>query len=164
MLIAVAWIRGQQEPVPGAPLSGLTSRELELFRLGRSDFLEVESATEGLGPLFNGTSCAQCHNIPAIGGTGTIVEIRAGSRDEAGIFHAPPGGTLMHLFSLPPHNCQVSVYADANVIGKRISIPLFGAGLIEAIPDAVLIASQDPFDADGDGIRGRAAIVTDVAS
>jgi CxxC motif-containing protein (DUF1111 family) len=135
-----------------------------LFRLGRSDFLEVESATEGLGPVFNGTSCAQCHNIPAIGGTGTIVETRAGYRDEAGRFHAPPGGTLMHLFSVPPHNCQVMVYEDANVIGKRISIPLFGAGLIEAIPDQTLEALQDPNDTNGDGIRGRAAIVDDLAT
>jgi CxxC motif-containing protein (DUF1111 family) len=157
-------LRGQQETAPGAPLPGLTARELELFRIGRSDFLEIESATEGLGPLFNGSSCAQCHNIPAIGGTGTIVEIRAGYRDEAGKFHAPPGGTLMHLFSVPPHNCQVAVYEEANVIGKRISIPLFGAGLIESIPDETLIALQDPFDTNGDGIRGRAAMVEDIAT
>src|SRR5262245_63290106 len=164
MLIAVAWLRAQDDPIPGAPLSGLTSRELELFRLGRSDFLEVETASEGLGPLFNGTSCAQCHNIPAVGGTGTMVETRAGYRDEKGKFHAPPGGTLMHLFSVPPHNCQVTIYEEANVIGKRISIPLFGAGLIEAIPDETLMALQDPDDINGDGIRGRAAVVEDLAT
>ncbi len=39
----------QQPVIPGAPLAGLTSRELELFRLGREDFLEVESPDEGLG-------------------------------------------------------------------------------------------------------------------
>jgi CxxC motif-containing protein (DUF1111 family) len=154
----------QQERLPGGPLAGITSRELELFRTGRNDFLEVETATEGLGPLFNGTSCAQCHNIPTVGGTGTIVETRAGYRDEAGKFHSPPGGTLMHIFSVPPHDCQVSIYEEANVIGRRISIPLFGAGLLEAIPDATLLALQDPDDRDGDGIRGRAAIIDDVAT
>ena len=163
-LLAVAVLWAQQAAVPGAPLPGITARELELFRLGRADFMEVENAAEGLGPLFNGTSCAQCHNIPAVGGTGTIVEIRAGYRDEAGKFHAPPGGTLMHLFSVPPHDCQVSVYEEANVIGKRISIPLFGAGLIEAIPDATLTRLEDPFDSNGDGIRGRAAVVQDMAT
>jgi hypothetical protein len=117
-LLATAILRGQQDTVPGAPLPGLTSRELELFRLGRSDFLKVESTTEGLGPVFNGTSCAQCHNIPAIGGTGTITETRAGYRDETGRFHAPPGGTLMHLFSIPPHNCQVMLYEDTNEIAS----------------------------------------------
>jgi CxxC motif-containing protein (DUF1111 family) len=162
-LLVAATLRAQ-DTTPGAPLTGLTSRDLELFRLGRSDFLEVESATEGLGPLFNGNSCAQCHNIPAVGGTGTIAEIRAGYRDESGKFHSPPGGTLMHLFSVPPHNCQVTVYEEANVIGKRISIPLFGAGLIEAIPDETILARQDAEDRNGDGIRGRAAIIQDVAT
>jgi len=163
-LFAGTILLGQQESVPGVPLAGLTSRELELFRLGRSDFLEVETATDGLGPLFNGTSCAQCHSIPAVGGTGTIIEIRAGYRDDTGKFHEPPGGTLMHLFSVPPHNCQVAVYEEANVIGKRISIPLFGAGLIEAILDETLIRLADPFDTNGDGVRGRAAMIEDVAT
>jgi CxxC motif-containing protein (DUF1111 family) len=154
----------QQERLPGAALPGISSRELELFRMGRTDFLEVETPSEGLGPLFNGTSCGQCHNIPAIGGTGTIIELRAGYRDESGRFHAPPGGTLMHLFSVPPHDCQVSVYDEANVVGQRISIPLFGAGLVEAIPDETLLALEDPDDRDGDGIRGRAARVEDIGS
>src|SRR5262245_29914912 len=104
-MLAAGLLRGEQDDVPGAPLAGLTPRDLELFRLGRSDFLEVETATDGLGPVFNGTSCAQCHNIPSVGGTGTIVETRAGYRDEEGRFHAPPGGTLMHLFAVPPHTC-----------------------------------------------------------
>jgi CxxC motif-containing protein (DUF1111 family) len=129
--------------------------------MGRNDFLEVETAAEGLGPLFNGTSCAQCHNIPAVGGTSTMVETRAGYRDEEGRFHAPQGGTLMHLFSVPPHDCQISIYEEANVIARRISIPLFGIGLVEAIPDGTILALQDPDDRNGDGIRGRAAMVVD---
>jgi CxxC motif-containing protein (DUF1111 family) len=161
-LVCALW--AQQEVVPGAPLPGISSRDLELFRMGRNDFLEVENAAEGLGPVFNGTSCAQCHNIPAVGGTSTMVETRAGYRDEHGRFHAPPGGTLMHLFSVPPHDCQVSIYGKANVLARRISIPLFGAGLIEAIPDAPLLALADPDDRNGDGIRGRAALLDDAAT
>jgi len=42
-----------------------------------------------------------------------------------------------------------------------MAIPLFGAGLVEAIPDETLRALEDPFDRNGDGVRGRAAIVTD---
>jgi len=162
--VYIAAVRAQQDTLPGGALPGITSRELELFRMGRNDFLEVETATEGLGPVFNGTSCAQCHSIPAIGGTSTMVETRAGYRDENGKFHPPPGGTLMHLFSVPPHDCQVSIYEEANVIARRMSIPLFGAGLVEAIPDEILLALQDPEDRNGDGIRGRAAIVDDPAT
>jgi len=152
-----------QQGAPGSPLAGITSRQLELFRLGREDFLEVERAEDGLGPSFNGTSCAQCHNIPAVGGTGTMVEMRAG-QSEGGRFYAPAGGTLHHLFSIPPHDCQVSVYPESNVIAHRISIPLFGAGLVEEVPDDLILALQDPEDRNGDGIRGRAAIVEDLAT
>src|SRR5204862_777187 len=79
-------------------------------------------------------------------------------------FHAPPRGSVIHLFSVPPHDCQISVYEDANVVAHRISIPLFGAGLVEAISDEAILALADPDDRNGDGIRGRAAMVEDVAS
>jgi CxxC motif-containing protein (DUF1111 family) len=164
LLGACLAVWAQHNPVPGGALPGLNSRELELFRIGRNDFLEVENAAEGLGPVFNGTSCAQCHNIPAVGGTGTMVETRAGYRDENGRFYPPAGGTLMHLFSIPPHDCQVNIYEEANVIARRISIPLFGAGLVEAIADETLLALQDPGDRDGDGIRGRVSMVDDPAT
>ena len=48
----------------------------------------------------------------------------------------------MHLFSVPPHDCQVSVYEEANVVAHRISIPLFGVGLVEAIADETILPSQ----------------------
>ena len=69
---------------PGSPLPGITPAEFEEFRLGLDDFLEVEAAEEGLGPAFNATSCAVCHNVPAIGGAGTIAEMRAGRRNARG--------------------------------------------------------------------------------
>ena len=77
-VILTAQLRG---PAPGEPLPGVTPAEFEEFRLGLDDFLEVETTEEGLGPAFNGTSCAACHNVPAIGGAGTIAEVRAGRRD-----------------------------------------------------------------------------------
>lgn len=163
VLIVAAGL-AQQPGVPGSPLVGLTAREFELFRAGREDFTEVETAEEGLGPMFNGTSCAQCHNIPAVGGTGTMVETRAGYRDESGKFLEPPGGSVMHLFSVPPHDCQISIYEEANVVAHRISMPLFGIGLVEAIADETILALADPADKNGDGIRGRAAIVQDKAT
>jgi CxxC motif-containing protein (DUF1111 family) len=151
---------------PGGPLPKLTPAEFEEFRLGLADFLEVEAADEGLGPAFNGTSCAVCHNVPAIGGAGTIAELRAGRRNAEGEFETldASGETLFHLFSVPGHGCQPVVPADATVFARRVPIPLFGAGLVEAIPDDTLRALEDPADRDRDGVSGRAAIVTDVAS
>jgi len=155
---------GSRQVLPGSPLPGITPAEQELFRLGREDFTEVETAEDGLGPAFNGTSCAVCHSVPAIGGISTMTEVRGGYRDENGKFAELNGGTLYHLFSTPPHRCQVQIPPEANVIARRAPIPLFGAGLIEAIPDETILALEDPDDRDGDGIRGRAARVTDVHS
>lgn len=151
---------------PGDPLSGITAREFSEFRLGLDDFLEVETTEEGLGPAFNGTSCAGCHNSPAIGGSSTILEVRAATTDESGQFQAldVSGETLMHLFSIPTHGCQPQIPATATIIARRAAIPLFGAGLVEAIPDDTLLALADPDDRDRDDVSGRAAIVADPLS
>ena len=151
---------------PGSPLPGITPVEFEEFRLGLEDFTEVEATEEGLGPAFNGSSCAVCHNVPAIGGAGIIAELRAGRRNDKGEFETldSSGETLFHLFSVPGHGCQPVVPAEANVFARRVPIPLFGAGLVEAIPDETIRALEDPNDRDRDGVSGRAALVTDVAS
>ncbi len=41
----------------------------------------------------------------------------------------------------------------------RVAPPMFGVGLLEAIPESTIVANADPDDADGDGISGRANIV-----
>src|SRR5829696_1119274 len=160
----------QAPPIPTSvaarPLTGLTPAEFEEFRLGMDDFLEVESAEEGLGPAFNGTSCAACHNVPAIGGGGVMAELRAGRKNADGEFETfdATGETLFHLFSVPSHGCQPMLPADATVFARRIPIPLFGAGLVEAIPDETIRSLEDPNDRNGDGVSGRAALVVDVAT
>ena len=56
------------------------------------------------GPAFNGTSCAVCHNVPAIGG---IERDRRSARrpprprTASSRRSTPTGETLVHLFSLP---------------------------------------------------------------
>jgi CxxC motif-containing protein (DUF1111 family) len=155
-----------QAPRLGETLPGISRIQFEEFRLGLDDFLEVETAEEGLGPAFNGTSCGMCHNVPVIGGSGPIGEIRAAGRDHEGrpVALFPDGETLFQLFSTPLHGCQVQLPPEAVIIARRVSIPLFGAGLVEAIPDQAILALADPDDRDGDGISGRAAIVRDIAT
>ena len=145
---------------PGDPLPGLTPAQTSEFQAGREDFMEVEEEADGLGPTYNGTSCAACHNLPGVGGAGTTSVIRAGRLDN-GVFTSPSGTNLIHLFSTPEHGCQPQVPADANLLIRRIPTPLFGAGLMEAIPDETIRAAEDPTDRNGDGVRGRAALVTD---
>ena len=152
--------------LPGGPLPGATPVEFEEFRLGLDDFLEVETSDEGLGPAYNATSCGACHSVPAVGGAGHVAEVRAARRGPRGEFVPVDnsGETLFHLFSVPSHSCQPVIPADATVVARRVPIPLFGAGLVEAIPDESLLALEDPVDRNRDGVSGRAAIVIDVAS
>ena len=164
VLLAVAQSAARQQVVPGDPLPGLTPVEFEEFVLGLDDFLEVEDAEEGLGPAYNNTSCAGCHNVPAIGGIAPMTTTRAGIREPDGAYRdvEPGRGSLFQIFSIPTHACQSVIPPEANVIVKRVPVPLFGAGLIEAIPDATLEALADPDDLDRDGVSGRAPIVLDL--
>lgn len=165
VLIWLAAILSAQSrlPVPGEPLPGLSPPEFEEFRLGLNDFLEVETAEEGLGPAFNGTSCASCHSVPAVGGISTVSEVRAGVRHDNGAFEAlaPDGESLFHLFSVPGHGCQPAIPPEANVIARRVPIALFGAGLVEAIDDSTIEAIADSQARGREGISGRAARITD---
>jgi CxxC motif-containing protein (DUF1111 family) len=157
-------LAAQTRPVqPGDPIPGITPREFEEFRLGLEDFLEVETAEEGLGPAFNGGSCAACHNVPAVGGISAVAEVRAARRLADGSYEslAPDGESLFHLFSIPSHGCQPVIPAEANVIVRRVPIPLFGAGLVEAIEDATLLALAEQQARSREGISGRPALVRD---
>jgi CxxC motif-containing protein (DUF1111 family) len=174
LVIVAATVLGAaaQGPIAdfGQPLPGLLPGEFERFRIGLDDFLEVETAEEGLGPSFNAASCAVCHNVPAIGGTSLVSEVRAAFRDVDGSIRPlnNPGGqpldTLFHLFSNPTHGCQPMLPPEANVITRRVPIPTFGAGLVEAIADETILGLADPDDRNGDGISGRAAVVVDLGT
>jgi CxxC motif-containing protein (DUF1111 family) len=164
LVVTTLRVSGQAPIVTGDPLPGITPTEFSEFRRGLEDFREIEEAEEGLGPLFNGTGCAVCHNVPAIGGSSPMTELRGGFRDAAGRFHILGETTLFQMFSLPDHRCQAVIPVEANVIARRAPIPLFGGGLVEAIPDETLLALEDPFDRDRDGISGRAAVVVDKAT
>jgi len=165
-LVTALLVSAQSGVKPGDPLPGLSPVEFEEFRVGLEDFKEVETTDDGLGPAFNGTSCAACHNVPAVGGIGLVLETRASYQNDDGRANGldADGNTLLHLFSVPPHTCQPVMPADVTVVAHRAPIPLFGAGLVELIPDEALLALEDPFDRDGNGVRGRAAIIMDVAT
>jgi len=149
--------------VPGDPLPGISPLEFEEFRLGLNTFKEVETVDDGLGPAFNATSCSACHSVPAIGGISPMTEVRAGRRDPDGTFHPlePRGNTIFQSFSLPNHLCQPVLPETTNVVARRMPIPVFGDGLVEAILDDTLLALEDPSDRNRDGVTGRASIVTD---
>lgn len=50
---------------------------------------------------------------------------------------------------------------DKYELSPRIGMPVFGLGLLEAIPEATIMSYADPDDVNGDGISGRANYVWD---
>src|SRR6266516_3766794 len=61
----------------GSPLPFLNAYEARLFEQGSATFQMVFTPATGLGPLFNGRSCADCHEDPVVGGVGDAVETHA---------------------------------------------------------------------------------------
>src|SRR6266508_5596696 len=51
------------------PIDGLESEELARFEAGRDVFVSIHGPGEGLGPVFNGRACAECHAAPGPGGS-----------------------------------------------------------------------------------------------
>lgn len=69
-------------------------------------------------------------------------------------------GTVVTLRA-PEYSVTDSAFgplAPGVLTSPRVAPPMIGLGLIEAIPEADILAHADPQDADGDGISGRPAL------
>ena len=153
-------------PAPGqtgGPLNGLTSAELALFRVGLEVFRQRENPDSGLGPIFNDNSCLACHRAPFIGGSSQRTVTRFGRTTTDGHFDplTKLGGSLLHARSIDPAFHE-SLPPEANTFALRISPPLFGDGLIDAIPDASFTAAANAQKTDG--VHGRVAIIVDITT
>src|SRR5262245_45261638 len=132
----------------GGPLAGLTGDELARFYEGQAEFQEEETTDEGLGPVFNEASCTTCHNAP-VGGTNGRGETRFGRWRQPGFDpRANRGGSLLQDHAIGRVDTEHGSYTfvpevvprEANVVATRITTPLFGLGLVEAVPDEALLA------------------------
>jgi len=138
--------------------SGLTPAQEQSFRDATLAFTRIETPESGLGPVFNGASCAECHSRPTAGGASarTVTMIRrAGSGPYDPLEER--GGPLIQAQGIRTPGCSVPnepVPTDS-AQSRRETPPLYGLGLVAAIPDAVILAHADPDDRDGDGISGR---------
>lgn len=142
----------------GGHLAGITDAD---FQEALDNFNLGESIDDGIGPVFNETACGLCHTNGAQGGAGEQIERRYGQVSN-GIFHelTNRGGTLRQLktlgtFSNGTRTCTVPLEvepSEANVrnVG-RLTTPLFGLGLVDAMPDSFftgLVAAEPQ------GVRG----------
>src|SRR5262245_16313734 len=153
----------------GDPLPALSVEERARFDEGKEAFEEVETATDGLGPVFNGTSCAGCHSVGGIGGGGEITEIRFGTIAR-GVFDplAERGGSLVQANGIGVQGkCSFVgevVPPEATIVAARRTTPLFGLGLVDAVPDETFIALARQQAYRERATAGRPNLVTDVTT
>jgi CxxC motif-containing protein (DUF1111 family) len=139
------------------PLEGLSNGDLGQFQRGQTQFRRSFTVVEGLGPIFNNVSCASCHSGDGRGNTTNILVrfSRGSDLDES------EGGPQVQDKAIP--GAESERLPSGVDVSLRMPPPVFGAGLIEAIPDSAILAHADPTDADADGISGRPNYVTPAA-
>ena len=149
-------------PQPGEPLRDLTPEQLASFNAGKVIFAKDFEPDEGLGPLFNSTACGECHEEPATGGNGDEVETHAAVAGPNGSCDmlAAHGGPVFQAHTTPALKQALGIDsepipAEATARATRTSPGLFGFGLLDAVPDAEILARADSADRDHDGISGR---------
>ena len=133
-------------------------------------FSEIDTPEKGLGPMYNGVSCAECHQNMAVGGGAQAQVLRAGhtARGEHSgdnYFHdfrrrrdtngssatfTAASAVLTNGDVIPDRSLinQRAICADAqphsttndNTRTGRISLSVLGDGFVEAVPDATFIA------------------------
>jgi CxxC motif-containing protein (DUF1111 family) len=188
----------------GGPIKGLSEGEQRQFWASWQRFKEVYSVSgsietgAGLGPRFNGNSCAGCHAQPAAGGSSSgpsspqvrrivmrngrlvldtdenlqvalsTLDRTQGENQTVPSFMAndgpirvarfitnsdgTPDGEVHQIFTIAGRTdapgCRLAQPDFAEEIERenvvfRIPTPTFGAGLIEAVSDAALVASLE---------------------
>jgi len=141
----------------GEIIPAATDEERATFERGREVALRRFADEDGLGPHFNLTFCGGCHEKPVFGGSAgryrnfflTFEQQSNGVIVPAGVEGIQPQYTLDPATRFPTDE-------NGNIVAVRNPIPFFGTGLIAELPEEVILANQDPEDADGDGISGRA--------
>jgi CxxC motif-containing protein (DUF1111 family) len=153
------------------PLSGLTSDQLDRFTRGRAVFSRVFSDANGLGPSFNSSACANCHEEPSVGGFGDDLDedvethVSVESNGSCLDLAAFGGAVIQHHTTAALQSVYTGYVSEAipleagTHVAHRTTPALFGFGLLEAIPASTILALADPTDANGDGVRGRPSMV-----
>ena len=133
-----------------APVDGLSGAEMAAFIRGDTEFGRRFAPSTGLGPIFNDVSCAACHSGDGRGRPGNALT-RIGH----------PGNDMLRALGGPQiqdraiPGAMAESMPSGHAYSVRLPPPVFGAGLIEAIPEAAILANADPNDIDRDGISGR---------
>ena len=135
------------------PIEGLSPEQNRIFLRGDVAFNdEIFSSSNGLGPIFVATSCGTCHAGDGKGHPFTTLT-RFGQSDTMGNQFLHLGGPQLQQRALPGFQPE---QIPAGATFSSFTPPAnTGLGLLEAVPDATILALADENDINGDGISGR---------
>jgi CxxC motif-containing protein (DUF1111 family) len=141
--------------------NGLPEPAGDSFAQDQAVFETTHDPSTGLGPLFNATSCAACHQNPVTGAASQITEVRIGHRDDNGNFVNPSvtindgantvGGRSLINDRATCAQAQEHVPEAETTHALRAVLNTLGDGFVEAIDDATLIgiAQNQPTQSGG---------------
>jgi CxxC motif-containing protein (DUF1111 family) len=154
---------------PGSKSSsnGLVEPSGDTYILDQQIYETLHDVNSGLGPVYNGRACAECHQNPVSGGASQFTELRIGHRDENGTFVNPTvpindganqivGRSIINDRAVVPQ-AQEHIPVTEDIRALRAALNTLGDGFVEAIDDGTLlaIAASQPASSDG-RIHGEA--------
>ena len=147
--------------------NGIVEPVGDQFALDQQIYETQHDITTGLGPVYNGRACAECHQNPVSGGSSQFTELRVGHLDANGNFVNPTvpindgadtitGRSLINDRAVLPE-AQEHIPLTENIRALRAALNTLGDGFVEAIDDSTLlaIAAAQPQISDGQ-IHGEA--------
>jgi CxxC motif-containing protein (DUF1111 family) len=156
-----------QNPGSKSSSNGIAEPPGDTFVLDQQIYETLHDVNSGLGPVYNGRACAECHQNPVSGGASQFTELRIGHRDENGIFVNPTvpindgadqivGRSIVNDRAVVPQ-AQEHIPVTEDIRALRAALNTLGDGFVEAIDDSTLlaIALSQPESSNG-RIRGEA--------
>jgi CxxC motif-containing protein (DUF1111 family) len=130
--------------------NGIVEPPGDTFARDQQVYEKNETVADGLGPVYNATSCVVCHQNPNSGAASQITELRVGHNDAAGNFVNPTifindgkntitGRSIVNDRAIGPQ-AQESIPETEDIRTLRAALNTLGDGFVEAIDDDTLIA------------------------
>ncbi|QNI30632.1 hypothetical protein H7849_15995 [Alloacidobacterium dinghuense] len=130
--------------------NGIVEPPGDSFARDQNVYEKNEAVKDGLGPVYNATSCVTCHQNPNSGAASQITELRVGHNDANGNFVNPTifindgkdtitGRSIVDDRAIGPQ-AQEHIPDTETIRTLRAALNTLGDGFVEAIDDSTLIA------------------------